>query len=312
MKNVYHLCISSRAGVLFRHPEDYRYFVNCIALTIFSSKSELLVDSVMSNHVHLSVITENVRKLAGSLMRRYTRYYNRKYSWDLNRSDISIFVLELSGERHILTAWSYILRNGLHHGLCNLAFGYKQSTVCHLFDKDFGRSPAMNCITSRSEILTYLPRHAEFPDNYVMDSNGMFLRESFSQIKQVEFSFTSPSKFLFYMRRHSDDDWMKEQNEDGNGAEAITLNKIEPEYNDSAIDEMKRHEYGGVSNRKLLDDEVCAVIDYEYVLKFKRKSVHDLTPWEKNFVAKELRARFGLRISDDQIKRCLFLAHPWC
>jgi hypothetical protein len=263
----------------------------------------------MSNHVHMSIITENVPKFAGSLMRRYTRYYNRKYSWNLSRADLSVFFLELSGERHILTAWSYILRNGLHHGICNLAFGYKQSTVSHLFNKDFGREPVSHSITSRSEIKSYLPRHTEFPDNYIMDSTGMFMRESFTQIKRVEFSFMSASRFLFYMRRHSDEDWAKEQNEDNNGAEAISLQNIEYGSDGSAIERMKHNEYGGVPNDKLLDEEVCAVIDYEYVLKYRRYSVHWLTSWEKNYVAKEMRLRFGRRISDAQIKRCLFTSH---
>jgi hypothetical protein len=304
MKTYYHLCMSFHQGVLFRRKEDYWYFENCVALTVFSMRAEIFVDSVMSNHVHMSVIVDNIQKFANSVLVKYTRYYNRKYSWHLRISDVSVFYLELKGERHVLTAWSYILRNGKHHGLCRMAYAYEHSTVSHIFDEDFGRRYKCDCITSREIIRSILPQHAEFPDEYYMDSNGMFARESFSQIKQVEFLFSTPTRFDYYMTRRTGKEWEEEQKADENGNAPVTLDAIEGKTNYSSIENMLKNEYGN-SRIGPSDEYVCSLIDNEYILKYGKHSIHQLSDYEKQKILSSL--HWDHHIPDIQSKRCLWM-----
>jgi hypothetical protein len=45
-----------------------------------------------------------------------------------------------------------------------------------------------------------------------MNEDGMFLRESFMEIPQLELLFVTPRGFLYQMNRISDEIWQKEQN----------------------------------------------------------------------------------------------------
>lgn len=302
MKNYFHLCLSFHHGVLFRHQEDYWYFENCVALTVFNTGSELFVDSVMSNHVHMSVITSDIRKFANSILVKYTRYYNRKYSGNLRISDISVFFLELSGERHVLTAWSYILRNGKHHGLCRLPFAYEHSTVSHLFNEDYRRLETGHRITSRAEIKSYLPRHSEFPDNYYMDSNGMFARESFSQIKQVEFLYSTPARFDYYMNRKTSKEWENEQKLDNNGIEPVTLYTIEAQAVSATLESMLKNEYGNVCT-EMSDEYVCELIDSTYLRKYGKSSIHLLSTGDRQKIAASLHYEHNIPFA--KANRCM-------
>jgi hypothetical protein len=304
MKMYFHLCMSFHDGVLFRHKEDYWYFENCVALTVFSTGSELFVDSVMSNHVHMSVITNDILRFSHSILVRYTRYYNRKYSGDLHIRDISVFYLELSGERHVLTAWSYILRNGKHHGLCRLPFAYEHSTVSHIFNEDYGRQDTGHKITSRSEISSYLPRRSEFPDGYYMDSNGMFARESISQIKQVEFLYSTPARFDYYMNRKTCKEWEEEQNQDNNGIAPVTLEAIEDKAVATTLETMLKNEYGN-ARTEVNDEYVCELIDGTYLRKYGKSSIHLLSIEDRQKIATSL--HYDHNIPYAKANRCLWI-----
>jgi hypothetical protein len=305
MKRLFHVCFSAHDEVMFRCRQDKWTFENCLALAIFSTDSELYGDSLMSNHVHIAVLTEDVQRFVRNVRARYSKYFNNKYGRSGRLGEKVAFCCEVKGQRHILAVLSYIFRNGIHHGQCSFPYEHEDSTVGHIYNKEFGRRCIYRKhITSRSEIMTYLPRYSEFPDNYEMDENGMFTRESITQIRKVEMQFVSPWSFHFFMRRPSDDKWIEEQNKDENGREAITLKTIEYNTDITSLDDMLRNEKY-VRVERFSDEDVCKIIDEQYVPKFDKKSVYFLDDAQKMKIARDL--RYDHHVPLVQSCRCLVM-----
>ncbi len=304
MKRLFHICISSRDEIMFRVNSDYNMGINLLALALFSSSSTLLADAFMSNHVHIIAITDSPASLVSSFKRRYIKYFNKKYSREGAFSNSSYFWIELIGVHHILAAISYVFRNPLHHGICDTPYGYDHSSVNCIFKQSMGKKEYRELITSPIEIKKKLPRDSQFPKNYVMDSEGTFIRESFLEIKQVEYYFKTPRAFQYYMNRLSSEEWLKEQEKDENKSAPISLEVMEG-ADDFSIKNMKNNELGNRNLKGKTDIDLCKLIDHIIIKKHEKTSVYSLTSEEKKSIANYLKSNF--HFSDNSIKRALVL-----
>lgn len=308
MKELYHLCISSPNEVLFRKEDDINMCLNIIALTAFKTNSLILADSLMSNHIHLVLETDIMKSFILTFKERYFKYFNKSYSVTRSRpifDDISFFCLKLSGWHHIVTCLSYVLHNGLHHGLASTAFGYKYSSVNEYYKDDLGKQHTVKTsILSRSETQAMLPRHSVFPDSYIMNNSGVFTRESFEEIKHVELLYSTPRTFLYYMNRISNKQWIEEQKQDNNNIDPITLMSIES-CSQEYLTKMMNNERGRYNSNKKTDFDVCKIIDNEMIKRVGAQSVYFLTNDQKDAIANELMNEHI--IGKNQIKRCLGL-----
>ena len=305
MKSLYHTCISLQSEVLFRDENDTRYFVNCLALSLFKSNTALLADSLMSDHIHLVIETEQLSLFLKSLKTKYSLYFRSKYSRSGIMAAASCHVTKLDGIMHILAALSYVFRNGLHHGLCSTAFEYPHSSVNCIYRKELGKLFVPEHTTSRVEISKRLPKFSKFPDNYVMDKKGMFLRESFVQIEQTEHFYLTPKTFIYYMNRLSSEEWKKEQLKDNNGEPPITLMSIENTQDENTLSRMLRNESGRVYKSRLMDTDICAIIDKQCIEHYNKQSVYFLSDEQKRSIANSLINNYHASLG--QIKRTLIL-----
>lgn len=305
MKNFFHVCFTSHLEAPFRKEEDLGVLFNCMALAAYTTDTQMLVDATMSTHQHAGVFCEDPGPWVRSSRCAYTRYFNRQYSRNGPLGDPGYFQLRLEGFRHIEIAFSYILRNVLHHGQATTAFGTEHSSIHELFARDFCRPQPQGLITDRNVIRTFLPRRSEFPDSYVMNANGIFTRGSVEQIRQAEAYFVTPRNFLFDMNRLSREDWLRIQDEDAVKAERISLNAMEPQHSSEDIARMMANEHGrNALPGRLSDLKVCSLIDNEYLRRFRKASVYQLSEDQKDQIAKEL--LFTHHVSKAQVNRCLY------
>ena len=306
MRNLYHLCVASHNEVLFRDESDFIAFTNLMALATFKTNEELLADALMSTHFHLAVMSHDPAPFIARLRHSYGRYFNYKYKREGRLGPKGFFQTGIIGTKHRNAALSYILRNGLHHAQSATPFGYRHCTVNCVFNKEMGRPPVRHTITSRAEIASYLPRHSEFPDHFVMNEDGMFVRESFMEIPQLELLFVTPRGFLYQMNRISDEIWQKEQMEDNSNEPPITLGTIEHPFDKQSVSSMLECEKGFRYNPSALNDvEVCNIIDKQLIKRFGKSSVYALSDAQKLKVAQVLRN--DLHLPQHQISRCLVL-----
>ena len=302
MKKTFHLCLSSGDEVMFRDEEDYNRGFNCFALALHKTDSTGLVESFMSNHVHFLVQTTDPNKFMGAYRMPYAKYFNHKYGRTGSIGEPVHFSTEIEGLHHLLAAMSYILRNGLHHGLVPIAYGYPHCSINAIFQKEMGKSPRQDLIP-QSSFYRHIGRNASFPERYKMSSSGLFLRESVLDIAQVENMFASPRAFDFYMNRKTSEDWIKEQGKDGNEADLVTLELIESKVQLTSIKDMLVFESGRSDYRRISDIELCLEIDKITREHFKKPSIYALTHEEKMKIARHLREKY--HTSSAQLSRCL-------
>ena len=120
-------------------------------------------------------------------------------------------------------------------------------------------------------------------------------------VEQVEYFYGSPRNYLFYMNRISGEEWDREQEKEG--GELITLDKIETGISLQDLSVMKRNEHGRENYSALSDMMLCMHIDHEILPRYSVQSVYQLTEQQKKEIGNTLWQT--LRARRDQIVRCL-------
>lgn len=302
MKESYHICFTSHEEVMFRDEEDHGMFVNLMALRGYSQETEIVVDAEMSTHVHMGIFSREPQRYAAALRMSYTKYFNYKYDRKGRMGEKYTFQLKIEGHVHQMVFQSYILRNGLHHGASATALGYPYCSVRDLFMEDIGLVSERPVNMSRVDMLSRLPRHAEFPDEYQMNEHGVFTRRSFMEIRRAEQYYGSPRNYLYQMNRLTDESWSREQLSDGTGA-PLTINDIE-RADEKSIAQMLKNESGRCYSRTRMQDlDVCRLIDKDLLPSYGVTSVYLLTESQKRQIARLLNNEYHL--PEHQIRRCL-------
>ena len=212
------------------------------------------------------------------------------------------FVIDVVGVYHRLAALSYTLRNALHHGVSPTPFAYPFNSSNAIFRRELGKSPVTDFLP-RNKFYHTLPDKAEIPEHYKMDKSGLLLRESVIDVEQVEYIYSSPRNYLFYMNRISGEEWMKEQlREEG---EAVTLEKIESGVRMNDVSSMLRNEFGRENYRVLSDLQLCTLVDEHILPEYGVQSVYHLNSKAKMNIANLLWQKY--RVSRDKIERCLVI-----
>ena len=304
MKRSYHICLSSDDEVMFRDEEDYNRGFNIFALALYKTSSTGLVESFMSNHVHMLVQTDNPDQFMATFRMPYTKYFNHKYGRSGRIGEKHHFTLEVRGLHHHLITISYILRNALHHGVAPIPYAYPHSSVNVIFQKEMGKIPIKETIPS-NQFYRFIGRHHSFPDSYRMSPSGLFLRESVLDIVQVENMFMTPRNFDYYMSRRTTEDWIKEQEKDHNDAAPITLSLIESMVSMNSLEEMLTQESGRADYHRISDIDLCSKIDEIVREQLHKLSIYDLSQEEKTKLARQLRNNY--HASNAQLTRCLAL-----
>lgn len=298
MKKTYHLCLSGGNEVMFRQDRDYIHANNCLCLAAHKTDSSLLAYSIMSNHAHIGVRTEDPHEFMKSFRYPYNRYFNQRYGRKGLIGEKQFFQCEIDGLYHLLAAISYILRNALHHGVAATPFGYRYSSIHALFRKELGRFDCTDLMPKKSQYL-YLPGNTSLPEGFKMDSSGLILPESVIDVADVEHQYSTARTFLYYMNRISGETWEKEQLQDALNIPPVTLEQIEVNVSHQDLKTMLGNEHGRANYNAMTDIQVCDTI----CRLLGGRSVYSTSEREIEYVARHLYGSYHL--SQDQIDRCL-------
>lgn len=298
----YHLCVSSHNEVIFRDREDYIRGLNCLALSLYNTRSTLLADSLMSSHYHFGVNTADKIAFVKSFRVAYDKYFNNKYHRRGPLGEISYYWIELEGVYHTLAAISYILRNPVHHGITSTPFEYPYNSSNCYFPKELGHVYTHTYLASKKDQRLFVSKNTTLPPGYKMNDSGIIVQEAYIERHLVEKMYVSPRSFLYNMNRVTSEEWTKEQDKDENLKPLITLDSIE-NGTDYSISEMLSNEKGRRNPSKKADIDICAIIDKEIVPQFHKKSYVSLSDREKEEIGTFLRKQYYA--DEKQIIRCL-------
>lgn len=337
MKTVKHLCFTSHSEVMARDSNDVGTMVNLLALNSWKHKIQILADCEMSTHVHLIVVGDDVSAFVKDLRRQYTCHFAAKYGRRTHDrfGEKGFFQLDVYGNAHIQAALSYVLRNPLHHGVTGTPFEYRFSSINDIFPAEMGKFDRVihakskdykleigrngnwkkrerflpvtkndRIIESKLKMKTFLPRRSEWPDEWKMSTDGVFLRSCFEELRLTEMQFVSPGSFQFNMFRKSDEKWLQEQSLDNNGLPPVDLSGIEPFADNQTIASYLANERASTFRiTKLNDFDVCKLIDRDVVPACKCHSVYELDDTRRSEIASMLVRE--LSIPERQALRCL-------
>lgn len=301
MTDIFHICMTAHHEVLFRSPEDFREITNLIALSAFRDKVKILVDALMSNHMHLIVFSDNPQKFALSLRYSITKHFNKKYHRTGRLFDRKVFISQLVGQRHIIMAVNYVLKNPVHHGQTLTPYSYENCTANYLFACDRGiPKPALLDYTFDNY---YMPKNANLSSDFKFGPDGMIFRDSFEEIKLVESFYLTPNTFIYNMNRKTSDEWVKEQELDEVKEPPITLELIEKGVRIDTLKQMLKNENRmKTGHQDKSDTEVCQLIDNQLIVRYNAASVYCLDVKRRLQIAVELLR--GYHIGVAQAARC--------
>lgn len=373
MKQLNHICFTSHGEVMFRDAQDVGMMLNFIALSSWEYGVDVLADAEMSTHVHLITVAGKYKALSkagrprtevsqipadktfvdrgmasdfvSSIRKRYTSYFSAKYHRPkgIRLGEKGFFYSEVSGNCHMQTAMSYVLRNPWHHGVSSSPFEYPFSAANDIFPLILGRlerprkdnpkvmtvrkrsngswtktsacdvnvlpvsgiwcPPDCELITSRQEIAHWLPRFSEWPDEWVMSKDHVFLRPCFEDLKQTERLYVTPSAYEYAMFRKTDARMIEEQNADANGKPPVTLADIEPGADQKQMERFTANEKAAVFRSLTTDFDICRVIDNDILPEFACQSVYELKENQLRGIVGILEKE--LHFSAHQVGRCL-------
>lgn len=322
-----------------RNAQDVGVMINLLALNSWKHQIQILADCEMSTHVHLITIGthDDASAFIKDVRRQYTRHMDTKYGRPkhIRFGEKGYFELDIYGNSHIQSALSYVLRNPMHHGVTGTPFAYPHSSVNDIFPIEMGkleryhleisrqielrmrrngswckserkdmRFTGNETVESRQEIAGFLPRYSEWPDEWKMSKDGVFLRPCFEELRQTEMLFVSPGAFQFCMFRKSDENWLREQDADANGLPPIELSCIEPFSDRQTLNQFHMNERSSTFKRTAPTDfDVCRIVDCNIVPEFKCHSIYELNDSQKSIGRKLLVNE--LHITESQAERCI-------
>ncbi len=289
---------------MFRDAEDHGMLLNFMALRGFALETEVECEADMSTHVHMNVFTAQPSRFAGQVRMSYTKWFNAKYGREGRFGEKYTFISKVEGFYHQLVVFSYILRNGLHHCASATAFGYPYCSVREQFAGDLGMAQEVAGNWSKEEMASFLPRYSEFPDEYQMTAQGVFLRRSFMEIRKVEQYYVTPRNYLYQMNRLTDESWSREQLQDQTGP-PITLRDVERADENTVAQLLKNESGRNFKHGRMQDLDVCRLIDSILLPGYGVQSVYQLTATQKQRIARQLFYEF--HIPEHQIRRCLVM-----
>lgn len=148
----------------------------------------------------------------------------------------------------------------------------------------------------------YISKNTKLPKEYKTDCKGLIYRELYVDTLLVEKWYGTARGFLYNMNRLSSEEWTREQAKDNNGFKPVTVKEIEAgtgvNLSDILSNEKKLR-----NPRRIMDADVCVLIDSKILPRLGKKSYCFLDAGEKMKILEYLKRDYYL--SDVQIKRCV-------
>jgi hypothetical protein len=287
-----HVCIKSENGLIHRDEEDYRCGISKMALAAFRTESHIYAYAFMSTHVHIIVQSSDCSKFILLYRSAYTRWFNHKYGRTGRLGERYYHTVPLETPYRILHAVNYVLRNPVHHLVCDSALGYEFNSARYVFAQDF----SVRELPGSRRTTPFLSRKITLPSSFQLNDKGMISPESFLEIKSVENLYGTVKSFMYYINRSSFRDLDKPSSEE---EKPVTIDVIEPSF---SIEELQDNERKRSVKDYVKDIDICRIIDKECL---KGLTYARITERDRVRITNILLRRFNGFISLKQIQRCL-------
>ncbi len=301
MKQLMHICFTSKNEVLCRCERDCWMMVSRIAQAAVYNDTNVLAYSVMSNHVHLIVMTDRPERFVLSIRGSYNQSFNHIYRRRGALGEKGFFRLHIEGRQHSIAALTYVLQNPWHHKVMENPFDYPFSSM-NLYFRRNREDYRLKDVAKNARLLN---RNVVLPETICYGDNGRVAPVSFVEVEMVENVFGTYNAFNYLTHRKNYDEMKNEQLLENDKIPYVSLRSVEPLLAADTISNLERGSYRWNKSNSLSDLDLCKVIDTKFVPKCRKQSYAELTDNERNRIMMSILEKYRYRVTEEQLKRCL-------
>lgn len=239
---LYHI-IPTGIEILARDSQDYFQTINQIALSSYTTNSEIIAYAIMSTHTHTLIKSKNIGDYLKSLKCSYTKYYNNKYKHKGPIFNNERFIQKIESQEQSKTAITYILKNPVHHNTEVIAFNYPYSSINIYYKRPLPYLQEIERCPKDLEKKFISHNYLPLPEELYLNKNGYINPKYFINTNYIKSIFRNQKNFNYHMNKPVTEEiqnfYMKKQNK--------TMEEIDEDFN--------------LKTFKLTDIELCAKID---------------------------------------------------
>jgi|GEM_PF-750285 hypothetical protein len=204
----YHICIKGYNGMnLYLDNDDFRMAVNYTAISQYKTGIEILAYCHMDNHSHFVISAdkyEDAEKFSFSYKHVYSRYLVKKYGLFKTFKREDTLTKEIGDIQYLRQCIAYVLRNPFAARIIQSVTGYSWSSISCYFQKcplpSQGRTYKISSLSVRQAKAILHSKCSLKACNYIIDSDGMIIPDTFVNARLVESIFNgSSAMFLKYL-----------------------------------------------------------------------------------------------------------------
>ncbi len=254
-------------SLMFADDEDFIAGMNDIPACSLSAGVKVYCFCLMDNHVHF--ILKGSAGSCVSFIRQFKRLRSRRFgrraghSVSLDGAEIGIKAVE--DAEYLVSVMAYVMRNPVAAGITVMPGEYPWSSASLYFGSKVFRQKMRKFSDIGSREKKMLPgSRLKYPDDYLLQEDGMIFPGSYVEYAEVEKMYRSPKRLLYYLSKNSDMEY-----EIGTGT---------------------------ISKTRYRDSELSASLDALSSEMFSVRSYSMLRIEDRFRLAKEVRRRYGASV----------------
>ncbi len=191
-----------KRNLLFSCDADFIYGMNLIPKSLAGTGVELLAFCLMDNHLHF--ILRAPRDRSASFIVNYKKSLSAYIALTGRRvgEKIEAGISRIDTAAYLMTSIAYVLRNPVVAGLNCIPQDYRWSSAAVYFRRrtqaEMAGSRTIGTMSYKDKRATIKGQH-DFPDDWMVDNDGVILPEFYTAVAEVENLFTSVRRYMYYL-----------------------------------------------------------------------------------------------------------------
>lgn len=189
-----------------REKEDYYKCINCIAISANKSATKILAYTILSNHIHLIIHSQNTPLFTHSFKDSYTKFYNNKYKKKGKIFKKANIETEINTKNEFIIKTNYVLKNPVHHFITRSAFDYPFTSINIYYSDNTAYKTEIKRCPHKLEKQYISAHNLPLTQELFMDINGHIKPESFLHYKELESIYETHRSFIYNMTKLTKDE----------------------------------------------------------------------------------------------------------
>lgn len=199
----FHICTDGTVlPWMFKDKQDFIAGINRIGICKIVSGVHVWAYTLMDNHVHF--VCYGTLEMCKRFITRYkvltSMWITQKYGQSKQLKDLPTSIIPIRSEEDLLATIAYSDRNAMVAGYPGLPQDYPWSSSRLLFKSSISTTSGTPIKQfSANQLRDLLKTRISIPGDWTIDSDGILDPHDFTEWRDVENLFKTPSKYLYHL-----------------------------------------------------------------------------------------------------------------